>query len=460
LPVIKETLWNQALELLSQRLDKASFETWFAPTSASWEDETELTIQVPSQFFLEWISTHYAPAVREVLAQAAGGPVAFRLKVSDQTRRQWEDSIPAASPSSVPGPQSSSAASTVYKPSTEILKGVPLSPRYLFSTFIIGNSNRFACAASMAVAELPSLSYNPLFIYGGVGLGKTHLLHAIGNFLRTQRPEVRVLYVSSEIFLNEMIRSLRSNRMDSFRSSFRDVDVLLVDDIQFMEGKDAMQQEFYHTFNALFENSKQIVATSDHHPKDIQVSDKLRSRFEWGLTVDIQPPDLETRIAILKKKCELERLTAPNDVLLLVADSMRSNIRDMEGSLTRVAAYASLTKRELTLDLAQEVLRDVIKAPARVIGIDRIQTETAAHYNVRVAELRGKTRTSNMVLARQVAMYISRELTNASLTEIGEAFGGKNHSTVIHAIERVKELMENNGTFISQVSALMQKIKN
>jgi chromosomal replication initiator protein len=236
--------------------------------------------------------------------------------------------------------------------------------------------------------------------------------------------------------------------------------VLLVDDIQFMEKKDSMQQEFYHTFNTLFEHSKQIVATSDSHPRDIQVFDKLRSRFEWGLTVDIQPPDLETRIAILKKKCELEGLNVPNDVILLIAESMRNNIRDMEGSLNRVAAFASLTKQELNLLLARQVLSDVLNIETRIVSIDRIQTETAAHYNIKVAEVRGRTRTANVVMARQVAMYISRELTRASLTEIGESFGGKNHSTVIHAVERVKEEMEKNGTFISQVENLIQRIKS
>jgi chromosomal replication initiator protein len=256
-----------------------------------------------------------------------------------------------------------------------------------------------------------------------------------------------------------MVRCLRGNQMDQFRSAFRDVDVLLVDDIQFLEGKERMQEEFYHTFNSLFEHSKQIVATSDSHPKDIQVGEKLRSRFEWGLTVDIQQPDLETRIAILKKKCESEGLMVPNDVVLLIAESMRSNIRDMEGSLNRVTAYAALTKLELNLDLARQVLRDVLQAETRVVGIDRIQNETAAHFNIKVADLRGRTRTAGVVLARQVAMYISRELTQASLTEIGEAFGGKNHSTVIHAIEKVREQMEKNGTFITQVQNLVARIK-
>jgi chromosomal replication initiator protein len=347
-----------------------------------------------------------------------------------------------------------------YQPSAEIQTGLPLSPRYTFDKFIVGNSNRFGCAASAAVGEAPSLSYNPLFIYGKVGLGKTHLLQAIGNHIRSTRPEMRVLYVTSEIFVNEMVRCLRASKMDEFRSAFRDVDVLLVDDIQFLEGKERMQEEFYHTFNSLFEHSKQIVATSDSHPKDIQVFDKLRSRFEWGLTVDIQPPDLETRIAILKKKCETEGLNVPNDVTLLIAESMRSNIRDMEGSLNRVTAYATLTKLELNLDLARQVLRDVLQAETRVVSIDRIQNETAAHFNIRVADLRGRTRTAGVVLARQVAMTIARELTNASLTEIGEAFGGKNHSTVIHAIEKVKDQMEKNGTFISQVENLMARIKS
>jgi chromosomal replication initiator protein len=459
---VKQALWKEALELLSGRLDPQSFETWFAPTTAEWDGEL-LFIRVPSQFFLEWISSHYGSAIAQALETVHGRPVTFKLDVDEAAHQRWEVQIqaPAAhAPLAAPVAPEAPAKTAAYQPSPEIKTGLPLSPRYTFDKFIVGNSNRFACAASAAVGESPSLSYNPLFIYGKVGLGKTHLLQAVGNHIRASRPETRVLYVTSEIFVNEMVRCLRASKMDEFRSSFRDVDVLLVDDIQFLEGKERMQEEFFHTFNSLFEHSKQIVATSDSHPKDIQMGDKLRSRFEWGLTVDIQQPDLETRIAILKKKCETEGLNVPNDVILLIAESMRSNIRDMEGSLNRVTAYAALTKQELDLTLSRQVLRDVLQAEVRVISIERIQNETAAHFNIRVADLRGKHRTAGVVLARQVAMYVSRELTNASLTEIGEAFGGKNHSTVIHAIEKVKDQMEKNGTFISQVENLKSRIKN
>ncbi|MES2201438.1 MAG: chromosomal replication initiator protein DnaA [candidate division FCPU426 bacterium] len=456
--LVKEPLWRQTLDLLSSKLDASSYDTWFSSTSATWTENT-LVIHVPSQFILEWISMHYLPALRESIEKAAGKPVEFSFKVDESSRKRWEDQIKKGHDAALETGTKAVPKAIAYQPSAEILKGIPLNQRYNFDNFIIGNSNRFACAASMAVGESPSMSYNPLFIYGKVGLGKTHLLHAIANHIRRTQPEKRVLYVSSEIFLNEMVRCLRSNRMDEFRTGFRDIDVLLVDDIQFMEKKDSMQQEFYQTFNALFEHSKQIVASSDSHPRDIQVFDKLRSRFEWGLTVDIQSPDLETRIAILKKKCELEGLMVPNDVILLIAESMRNNIRDMEGSLTRVAAYASLTKQELTLDQARQVLRDVLNIETRVVGIDRIQNETAANYNIKVSELRGRTRTANVVMARQVAMYIARELTQASLTEIGESFGGKNHSTVIYAIERVREEMEKNGVFVSQVDNLVRRIK-
>ncbi len=458
---VKQTLWPEALIALASELDSSSFDTWFSPTTGEWADGDELIIRVPSHFFQEWISSHYLESIKNVLNRIAGQDVAFRIEVDETNRQTWENQIKdqANAKAAELAVERASLPAPVYQPSAEILQGIPLSPRYTFDKFIVGNSNRFGCAASMAVSEAPSMSYNPLFIYGKVGLGKTHLLHAIGNHIRLTRPESRVLYVSSEIFLNEMVRCLRSNRMEMFRSAFRDVDVLLVDDIQFMERKEAMQQEFYHTFNALFEHSKQIVATSDSHPRDLQVFDKLRSRFEWGLTVDIKPPDLETRIAILKKKCEVEGLSVPNDVTLLIAESMRSNIRDMEGSLNRVTAFGALTNQELNLDLARQVLRDVLQADTRVVSIDRIQNETAAHFNVKIADLRGRTRTANVVLARQVAMFIARDMTNGSLTEIGEAFGGKNHSTVIHAIERVREEMEKNGTFISQVDMLVQRIK-
>jgi chromosomal replication initiator protein len=456
---VKDVLWNEALSLLSGQMDPQSFETWFSPTTAEWDGEL-LHIRVPSQFFQEWISTHYRPSIAQVLEQLHGQKVPFQLSVDAAAHQRWESQIQAppetAAAPSVPDLKTQPA---VYQPSPEIKAGLPLSTRYTFDKFIVGNSNRFACAASAAVGEAPSLSYNPLFIYGKVGLGKTHLLQAIGNHIRASRPEMRVLYVTSEIFVNEMVRCLRASKMDEFRSAFRDVDVLLVDDIQFLEGKERMQEEFFYTFNSLFEHSKQIVATSDSHPKDIQVGDKLRSRFEWGLTVDIQQPDLETRIAILKKKCETEGLNVPNDVILLIAESMRSNIRDMEGSMNRVTAYAALTRLDLNLTLARQVLRDVLQTETRVISIDRIQNETAAHFNIKVGDMRGRIRTAGVVLARQVAMYIARELTNASLTEIGEAFGGKNHSTVIHAIEKIRDQMEKNGTFISQVENLKSRIK-
>jgi len=460
---VKPALWKEALTLLSARWIPQSFETWFAPTTAEWDGDT-LFLHVPSQFFMEWIGSHYGPAIAQALMAVHGRVVPFKLAVDEAAHQRWEVQIqaPAPEPAAAPSPSAlaADARSAAYQPSPEIKTGLPLSTRYTFDKFIVGNSNRFACAASAAVGEAPSLSYNPLFIYGKVGLGKTHLLQAIGNHIRASRPETRVLYVTSEIFVNEMVRCLRASKMEEFRSAFRDIDVLLVDDIQFLEGKERMQEEFFHTFNSLFEHSKQIVATSDSHPKDIQMGDKLRSRFEWGLTVDIQPPDLETRIAILKKKCETEGLNVPNDVTLLIAESMRSNIRDMEGSLNRVTAYAALTRQELDLTLSRQVLRDVLEAEVRVISIDRIQNETAAHFNIRVADLRGRHRTAGVVLARQVAMYIARELTNASLTEIGEAFGGKNHSTVIHAIEKVRDQMEKNGTFISQVENLKSRIKN
>jgi chromosomal replication initiator protein len=456
---IKDTIWSQTLSALSLKIDESSFKTWFEPTTVEWEQDHTLIINVPSRFFLEWIYSNYMALIQQYVNEISGQPITIRIKVDENCRLLWEQAAPPEPPV-IPSKPANAALKESYLPSKEIRLGIPLSPRYIFENFIIGNSNRFACAASMAVAEAPSRSYNPLFIYGKVGLGKTHLLHAIGNYIRQNRPELKVLNVSSEIFLNEMIRCLRSNKMEEFRSAFRDIDVLLVDDIQFLENKESTQQEFYHTFNSLFEHSKQIVATSDSHPKDINVFDKLKSRFEWGLTVDIQPPDLETRIAILRKKCERENLYSPNDVILLIAESMRSNIRDMEGSLNRVAAYASLTRQELTLDLARQVLKDVLQSDITVVSIDKIQNIIASHYNIKTSEMRGKARTSNLVMARQMAMYMARELTNASLTEIGEAFGGKNHSTVIHAIEKIKDTMEKNGTFITQVDYLAQKIKS
>jgi chromosomal replication initiator protein len=332
-----------------------------------------------------------------------------------------------------------------------------LSPRYSFDTFIVGASNQFAHAACRAVAEAPSRSYNPLFLYGGVGLGKTHLMHAIGHYVLTRSPSLKLTYISAERFMNEVVNAIRYDRILEFRERYRGVDVLLVDDIQFIVGKERTQTEFFHTFNALHDAQKQIVLSSDCPPNQIsELEERLRSRFEWGLIADIQPPDLETKIAILRRKAEAEGVSLPDDVALYIAGRIKSNIRELEGSLIRLLAYASLTGRDLSMTLAQEVLRDVLRHEERVVTIESIQKFVAEYYRLKLVELKSKNNSKSVALPRQVAMYLCKALTNASLPEIGKSFGGKHHSTVIHSLRKVEELRKKDSAFNSLVNTLLE----
>jgi chromosomal replication initiator protein len=325
---------------------------------------------------------------------------------------------------------------------------------------VVGNNNRFAYAASNAVAEAPAKSYNPLFIYGGVGLGKTHLLHAIGNHVNAHANfSKRVLYVSSETFMNEMIASIGSGTMRAFRDRFRTVDILLIDDIQFLVGKEGTQEEFFHTFNDLYNIQKQIVATSDSHPKEINLEERLRSRFEWGLVADIQPPDFETRVAILSQMAELEKIFVPTDVFAYIANQVKANVRELEGSLTRVIAFASLTKSEISLDLTRHVLRDLFSDEYRPLTIESITDIVAKEFNLKVSDLKAKKRTSTIVYPRQIAMYLSREMTDFSLPEIGRFFGGKDHTTVIYGYDKIKEKLHHDENLRNLVNLLISKLK-
>ncbi len=336
-----------------------------------------------------------------------------------------------------------------------------MSPRYSFETFIVGASNQFAHAACRAVAEAPSRSYNPLFLYGGVGLGKTHLMHAIGHYVLTHSPGLKLTYISAERFMNEVINAIRYDRILEFRERYRSVDVLLVDDIQFIVGKERTQTEFFHTFNALHDAQKQIVLSSDCPPHQIsELEERLRSRFEWGLIADIQPPDLETKIAILKRKADAEGVFLPDDVALFIAGRIKSNIRELEGSLIRLLAYASLTGRELSMSLAQEVLRDVLRHEERAVTIDMIQKFVADYYQLKLVELKSRNNSKSVAMPRQVAMYLCKSLTNASLPEIGKSFGGKHHSTVIHSIRKVEELRQRDAAFNSLINTLIESIRS
>jgi chromosomal replication initiator protein len=334
-----------------------------------------------------------------------------------------------------------------------------LNPRYTFDTFVVGSSNQFAQAASQAVAELPSKAYNPLFIYGGVGLGKTHLLHAVGHETARLFPGISVVYLSSERFTNELINAIRYDRTAEFRARYRTIDLLLIDDIQFISGKERTQEEFFHTFNDLYESRKQIIVSSDCSPKDIpEIEERLRSRFEWGLIADIQPPDFETRVAILKKKAALERVRLGDDVSYLIASRVKSNIRELEGSLTRMIAFCALTGREMSVDLAQEVLSELWGDEEKVITIEQIQRKVSDFFSVKLADLKAKNRTKAVAFPRQIAMYLARQLTHSSLSDVGRAFGGKDHTTVLHAVDKIQRLLQDDPKLRKTVDGLIQGI--
>ena len=345
--------------------------------------------------------------------------------------------------------------------SSDLFETTNLNPRYVFNEFVVGNSNRFAHAASLAVAESPAKSYNPLFIYGGVGLGKTHLMHAIGHYILSQNKNSRVYYVSSEKFTNELINSIKDDKNEEFRNKYRTVDVLLVDDIQFIAGKERTQEEFFHTFNALYEANKQIIVSSDRPPKEIPtLEDRLRSRFEWGLITDIQPPDYETRIAILKKKSERDRIDIPGEVFEFIATKIKSNIRELEGALNRVVAYSTLTKREVDISLVNEALKDIFSTTrVRKIDVDLIKATVAEYFNMKIEDFESKKRTRQIAYPRQIAMYIARELTDLSLPKIGEEFGGRDHTTVIHACEKISTEMLSDFDLKNKIDSIIKEIK-
>jgi chromosomal replication initiator protein len=433
------SIWEQILARVETKVNRHSYYTWFRPTSLIADSGAGLTVRVPTPLFTDWLTKHYSGVLAEALEEVKrpGTSVAFVADGSEPVRD--EVSEPGHPDSPVPSASGG------------------LTPRYTFDTFIVGPSNQFAHAACRAVAEAPSRSYNPLFIYGGVGLGKTHLMHAIGQYVLLHDPTLMLTYISSERFMNEMINAVRYDRILDFRERYRSVDILLVDDIQFVSGKEGTQTEFFHTFNALYDSQKQIVLSSDRPPHEIPaLEERLRSRFEWGLIADIQPPDLETKVAILKRRAEAEAVPLPDDVALYIAGRIKSNIRELEGSLTRLIAYASLTGREISLDLTQEILKDVIDKDEKHITIDSIQKFVADYYGLKVADLKSRNNSKSVAMPRQVAMHLCKSLTHASLPEIGRSFGGKHHSTVIHSIKKVDELRKKDAHFNSLIESLLQ----
>ncbi len=405
---------------LKERLGLHDFDTWIKPLTLDMSASGEVTIEVPSTLFRDWLNENYVDAIKEEFSRYYGENVAVGLSVNPS--RAAHHAPPPPKPTPAPAPADSST----------------LIPRYTFDNFVVGTSNQFAHAACLAVASRPAEHYNPLFIYGGVGLGKTHLVNALGNRLREHLPGQKVVYTTSESFMNRLIASLRRDRMNEFKSHFRSIDVLILDDIQFLAGKERTQEEFFHTFNSLYENHKQIILTSDRFPKQIpDLEDRLRNRFEWGLTADIQPPDTETRIAILIKKAEEEEIDLPREVADFLATHIRSNVRELEGSLTRLGAFASLTRVDITIDLAKEALKHTLKENEKKVTVRNIQKAICDHFDVKISDLKSKQRTKKVAVARQVAMYLCRKYTATSYPAIGAEFGGRDHSTVIHASKTI-----------------------
>jgi chromosomal replication initiator protein len=442
-------IWEQVLSCLETKVNRHSFLTWFKPTAFVADRGQTVQVRVPNPLFRDWLVKHYAAVVDEAMAEVGRGAAAVEFVV--------EDVLPAAG-APLPQPPEEPAGAPVNQP--EITSPAGLNPRYAFDTFIVGPSNQFAHAACRAVAEAPSRSYNPLFIYGGVGLGKTHLMHAIGHYVLANARALKLTYISSERFMNEMINAVRFDRVLDFRERYRSVDVLLVDDIQFLAGKEGTQTEFFHTFNSLYDSQKQIVISSDCPPHEIPaLEERLRSRFEWGLIADIQPPDLETKVAILKRKAEAEVVPLPDDVALFIAGKIKSNIRELEGSLIRLIAYASLTGREISLPLAQEVLKKVLGHEEKAVTIDQIQKFVAEFYQLKLTELKSRNNAKSVAMPRQIAMYLCKSLTSASLPEIGKSFGGKHHSTVIHSIRKIEELRQRDENFNSQIHAFLESLR-
>jgi len=432
--------WLQILAALEKKVIRQSFETWLKPTRFSHASGRILFVRVPSKEF-QHIGDKYGDLIQEAidLQSLEFDDVQFVTVEEDPSMPpQRKDGgfgpIPAHAPTA---PSSRSPEQTRFDWST----AAQLNPRYTFDAFVIGNGNQFARAASLAVAERPSRAYNPLFLYGGVGMGKTHLMHAIGHEVKRRQPSASICYVSAEKFTNEMITSLRNDRMTSFRDRFRTVDVLLIDDIQFIAQKERTQEEFFHTFNALHESMKQIVIASDRPPKELaEIEDRLRSRFEWGLIADIQPPDLETKVAILQKKAENDQVQLPTDVALFIASNVRTNVRELEGALTRLVAWCNLNRTEITLVTTQQCLKQFIDMQVRKITIESIQRAVSEQFGMKVSDLKQKNNSRNVVVPRQIAMYLAKQMTEASLPEIGRQFGNKHHTTVMHSIGKIDEL--------------------
>lgn len=438
----KANIWNKLLAELKGRVDENAFSTWFEPTSYIGEEGDTLYIKVPNSYFKDWLSFHYSRLINECSQQLFNK--VFDIKyIYDDTPNSFLRNSPEER-----------------KLEKAIIQTANLNPTYTFDNFVVGSCNQFAHAAALAVAKNPAKSYNPLYIYGGAGLGKTHLMNAIGHFIMANNSRLKVMYVTTERFMNDLINHLQYGKIIEFRQKYRAVDVLLMDDIHYIAGRERTKEEFFHTFNHLYDSQKQIVISSDCPPKDIpHLEDRFRSRFEWGLIADLKPPDIETRIAILKKKAELEDVNLPEPVALYIADKVHSNIRELEGYLRRVIAYASLKGSKIDLELAKEALKGLLDASANLITIEKIQKVVSNHFKLKPTELKSKNNSPRVAFPRQIAMYLAKELTESSLPEIGKKFGGKHHTTVLHSIRKIEKLIKEDPEINREINNLINLLQ-
>lgn len=438
--------WERALGYLKDRLGQAAFETWILPLKPRLKSERNLILEAPDNFFKDWVDKHYKPMIREAISASGGQEITVNLEANPSI-------LDISAKAALTGP-----TVKAQEPRDSLI----LNPRYAFENFVVGPSNRHAHAYSQAVAESPAKAYNPLFIYGGVGLGKTHLLQAICHHIIKNKKlnNPKICYMPSEKFTNELIEAIQRRSTSSFRQRYRNMDVLVIDDIHFIAGKESTQEEFFHTFNTLYDAHKQIIISSDRPPKEISnLQERLVSRFSWGLTTDIQPPDLETRVAILKKKIEREPVSVPDEVIFFIAQLIKTNIRELEGALIRTIAYSLLEEKPITLELTKEVLKDLLREPKKLITVDFIQRCVVEEFGVSLSDLKTRRRNKNIVLPRQIAMYLSRELTELSLPEIGGLFGGKDHTTVLHSYNKIKEGLNSDLVLKDRVERVIQVIK-
>ncbi len=448
-----DILWEKTVKIIKEKVSQQNFETWIRPIRITLMEGSQVHLSVPNRFFRDWLVENYLSLVRDSMKSAAGLPFHIELVIEQESNQN-----PVAAGTEHITAPTKTAPKKTSRPRTHSA----LNVNYSFDRFVVGSCNQFAHAASAAVAEQPAKNYNPLFIYGGVGLGKTHLLNAIGLKTLKLFPDMNVVYVSAEVFMNELINSIRFDKMMKFREKFRNIDCLLMDDIQFIAGKERTQEEFFHTFNTLHDAGKQIVVTSDKFPKDIpNLEGRLRSRFEWGLIADIQPPEIETKIAILGTKAQENNIDLPEDVSIYLASQEESNIRELEGYLVRIAAYSSLTGRKIDLELVKSVLKQLLrKEEKKEITIDEIVKTAGAKLNIKISEIRSQKKNKNLVLARQISMFLAREMTSSSFPDIGEKIGGRDHSTVIYAHNKMKKILETNKALRDTVDEIREALLN